>query len=212
MDLPNHMLDAQRDAVARARGILQTRTTVDVARRTGATIAANGGVDISLLGRDMHVAPATRLVTARGGQSVSLTEELLVLRYLSAERELTTSGELIALRELPGGAAYLQPMLARTTSIILSRFGNDKDLLLSAIRCYPHKPVAMGDVGASVHAIGKIDITLIYRCGDKEFPPSCDLLLPREIVNIYHTDEAVALALLLCKGLAKAADLPRKGA
>lgn len=201
---PNHMLEATLEAVRRTRERLAQAADLSLAAaRGGLTLGADGSVQIVLLGREMRVIPNSITIQAQDGGSVTPGDELLVLRYLEAEREIRPTGEPITFRNLPGGAFYFGPVENRTSKLLLKVFGNDLPRLRAALARYPHEEFQAGDFAVRVPAIGRIDVTLVYRLGDDEFPPTLDLLYDRAIASVYHTDEVAALATRLCLGLIK---------
>jgi len=201
-ETPN-MLRAQEEAVTLARDQLRGADVAHAARLGGLDVRTDGSIEVRLLGRELHVDAGSLSLRACDGAPVHVVEELLTLRYLAAGREINPLGELISFREFPGGMFYLQPILNRTSQIVLKVFGNDIEKLRLALDHFPHLPLALGDQAAAVHAIGRIDVTLVYRLGDEEFPPTLDILFDRIVPAVYHIDEAAALAHRLCLGLAR---------
>jgi hypothetical protein len=200
---PNHMQEATLEAVRRARERLSASDLSLAASRGGLTLNADGSVQVFLLGRALRVLPNPITIHAQDGGPVAPGDELLLLRYLEAEREIRPTGEPITFRNLPGGAFYFGPVENRTSKLLLKVFGNDLPRLKAALARYPYDDVQTGDFGARVQAIGRIDVTLVYRLGDEEFPPTLDILYDRAIAAVYHTDEVAALVTRLCVGLIK---------
>ena len=198
-----NLLRAQAEAVELARRRLQDTDLAHAARLGGLGVRPDGNVDLEFLGRPMRVDAQSLAVHADDGKPVHRIEELLVLRYLLAGREIRPAGELISFRNFPGGVFYLEPILKRTSQVVLKTFGNDIDRLRSALGHFAHSALDLGDLSAQVHAIGRIDITLVYRLGDDEFPPTFDILFDRVAALVYNIDEAAALAHRLCIALAR---------
>lgn len=183
------MASAQREAVARIRACVLA---------SGVHLPA---APLSLFDREVIVDATTYEITAADGRSLSATEELLLLRYIAEGCEPRPTGELQTFRDLPGGRFYLEPILARTTTMLTRVFRNDVSGLVQAVATLPHRTVGLGDYGLAVRAIGPIELTLVYRLGDEEFPATADLLFDRICARIYRTDEVAALAHLLCRVL-----------
>jgi hypothetical protein len=201
-DSPN-MVKAQAEAVRLARVHLAGVNLPRAAALGGFACDGDGRVHADLLGRRLTVSGDTRAVSSADGAQVHLVEELLLLRYLGAEREVCPTGELITFRDMPGGSFYLQPILNRTSGIVLGVFRNDIASLRAAMFSFPHEPLALGDLSASVHAIGRLDLTLVYRQGDDEFPATLDILFDRVLSSVYRIDEAAALANRLCMAIVR---------
>jgi hypothetical protein len=203
-DTPN-MLRAQSEAVNLAREHLRGADLARNAQFGGLALASDGSIELQLLGRTLRVETGSLVIHAGDGAAVHVVEELLVLRYLAAEFEIRPVGELISFREFPGGMFYLQPILNRTSQIVLGVFGNDIARLRSALDHFPHVRLTFGDLSVQINAIGRIDVTLVYRRGDEEFPPTLDILFDQVVPSVYKIDEAATLAHRLCVALARRA-------
>ena len=199
-DTPN-MQRAQAQAAALAREQLRAADLVRAARLGGLQVMPDGKVEIQLLGRTLYIEKETLSIRADDDEPVHVVEELLVLRYLAAGREIRPVGESVSFRQFPGGLFYLQPILNRTSRIVLETFGNDIGRLRVAHSRVPHALLALGDLSAQVRAIGRIDVTLVYRLGDEEFPATFDVLFDRVVMAVYRIDEAAALAQRICLAL-----------
>lgn len=197
---PNRMAEARTESIRLVRERLSGSPLRDAALRVGLAIDADGCATIDVLGRTHKVSPDSFLVKTVDN-SPHPVDEFLVLRYLEAKSEVKPTGEPITFRDLPGGVFYFEPMSNRTSRIILKTFGNDIDRLRAAFERYPHTAVTQGDLGMTVHAIGRLDVTLIYRRGDEEFSASLDILYDRAIIAVYTTDEVAALTTRLAIGL-----------
>jgi hypothetical protein len=201
-DSPN-MVKAQAEAVRLARAHLAGVDLSRAAALGGLECGVDGSAIANLLGRQLAVEAGSLAVSADDTAPVHLVEEMLLLRYLGAEREVRPTGELITFRDMSGGNFYLQPILNRTVNIVLGVFGNDFESLRAALLSFPHVPLSLGDLSAAVHAIGRLDLTLVYRRGDEEFPATLDILFDRVLAAVYRIDEAAALANRLCTALAR---------
>ena len=63
------------------------------------------------------------------------------------------------------------------------------------------KPLAMGDLGARIHVLGNIDVTLVYQLGDEEMGPAADLLFDACFKRPFAAEEAAAIATRICHGI-----------
>lgn len=199
----DNMEEGRKEALEYARAKMGTIDIARAAHNGGIEVASDGLISLHFLGRKMSFDTRTFALMAVDGAPVHIIEETLILRYLAAERAVKPAGELITFRDLPGGTFYLQPVHDRTSALVLRRFGNDLESLRAALSQYPHTFGGPGDLGATVPAIGRINLTLIYRLGDEEFAPTFDILFDRIVGSVYHLDEVAALAQRLCLGLIK---------
>jgi hypothetical protein len=197
----NNQQAAREEAVIRAREALRGTDLARAAALGGVTLREDGAPEILLLGRVLRVVPDSLEIVADDGNPVSPVDEMLVLRYLAVTQSITPLGEDITYRELPGGQFYIGALVKRTSELVLKVFENDIDRLRKALGTYPGEDLQLGDLSKRIHAIGRIHITLIYRQGDDEFPPTLDILYDRAIARVYKSDEVAALATQLCVGL-----------
>jgi hypothetical protein len=168
----------------------------------GLSVPEDEVVRLRAFGMDMLLYPADfHLITADTGEPVKPGDQILVLHYLLCESPIVLTGELISFRGLPGGQFYWQPFLSRTTRPLVGRIGNDLERLRTNLQRFDWEQVPMGDFGARVHVIGKLDMTLIYYQGDNEFPPTADLLFDACIKQVFVTEDVAVLASRICLGL-----------
>jgi hypothetical protein len=149
----------------------------------------------------------TWAVAADDGGPVSPVEALLVLRYVESGM-WSPLGAWVAYRELPSGQFYHVALARRTTELLTRTFGNDGQRLRAALEGFPHRPLDVGDVSAAIRAIGGVEVGVVYRLGDEEFPATADLLYDRAISKVYTADEVAALATQLCVGLMRSRGVP----
>lgn len=154
------------------------------------------------LGTDMilHL-PGFQLVRADTGKPVKVNDRILVLHYLLCDFPIPGTDELISFRQLEGGIFYWEAFLSRSVRPLAQRFDNDLALLKRNLNRFDWQPVPLGDMGARIHSIGKVYVTLIYHLGDEEFPAAADLLFDASIRRVYCTEDAAVLASRICLGL-----------
>lgn len=134
------------------------------------------------------------------GQPVKPDLKIIVLHYLMCDN-FSRTGKIITFRDLPGGQFYLEPYRSRSINILISRIKNDTDLLKRNLSRFEWKETSPGDVGAEIHAVGKIHVNLVYYRGDEEMPPSADILYDSSIKKVFNTEDVTVIASLLCRGL-----------
>lgn len=135
------------------------------------------------------------------GQPAKPDQKIIILHYLTCEDKFSGTGKAISFRDLPGGQFYLEPYKSRSVNILISRIGNDIGLLKKNLDRFEWKETRPGDVGAEIHAIGRIHVTLAYYMGDEEMPPSADILYDSSIRKVFSTEDVTVIASLLCRGL-----------
>ena len=135
------------------------------------------------------------------GQTVKPDLKIIILHYLMCDNNFSRTGKIINFRELPGGQFYLEPYRARSVNILISRIKNDTELLKRNLDRFEWKDMHPGDVGAEIHAIGKIHVTLAYYRGEEAIPPSADILYDSSIRKVFNTEDVAVIASLICRGL-----------
>ncbi len=134
-------------------------------------------------------------------EPVRPADHILALHYLLCEVPIEPTGELISFRELPGGQFYLEPYRSRTTKPLAAHFQNDLAALRSALDRFDWTPADVGDLGATIQAIGNIRLTLVYHHGDEDFGPEAEILFDSCIKRVFCTEDVTVLATRLCRGL-----------
>ena len=168
----------------------------------GLAVPENGTAPLRAFGKDFILRQADfQLLAADTGEAAKANDRILALHYLLCDAPLAVSGDLISFRGFSEGQFYWQPFLARTVNPLMKRIGNDPDLLRDHLRRFDWQAVAMGDLGAQIHGIGKLDVTLVYHRGDDEFPPTADLLFDACIKQVFVAENAAVLASRICLGL-----------
>ena len=139
--------------------------------------------------------------SAVAGTPVRPTDRVLLLHYLRHEGAVVPTDRLVSFREFPGGAFYVGPFRARTVDPLVVHFGNDVAALRGRLSRFDTAPVALGDLGARIHAFGALHVTLIYRCGDDELAPSAEVLFDAAALPVFGAEDAAVLASRICLGL-----------
>jgi len=148
------------------------------------------------------------LFLADSQKPARISDRILTLHYLlcefplgDMEQQPVPLDKLISFREMDSGMFYWEAFLSRSIRPLVKRMGNDLELLKGNLNRFDWQPVQLGDLGARIHVIGKVYVTLIYRQGDEEFPASADLLFEPGIKRIFVTEDTAVLAGRICLGL-----------
>ncbi len=197
-DKTNRQL-AYETAAENAVNLLHSVNIQERCRQLELPIINDGRISIHILGNDLIISPPDyNAITASTGKPAHPIDRILALHYLLCDIAVKETGELISFRDLPGGQFYLEPYRSRTVIPLEKNIGNNIEFLKERLARYEWEQVNYGDLGARIHAIGKIYITLVYRTGDDEFPPSAELLFDSIIGRVFNTDDVSALASRMC--------------
>jgi hypothetical protein len=150
------------------------------------------GMDMKLRLSDYQLFPVD------SEKPVKISDRILVLHYLLCDLPVKFSDRMISFRELTGGQFYWEPFCARSVRPLVKRFGNQLEQLKESLARFDWEPVSIGDLGARIHVIGNLYVTLIYRLGDEEFPPAADLLFDAAVKRVYNAEDAAVLAGRIC--------------
>jgi hypothetical protein len=198
MSKENAYAEAIRVAVEKLRHIdLDTRCDVLGLKRPRQDI-----LTLRAFGTDLELRlPEFQLVRADNGKPVKVADRILILHYLLCNLPINPTDELLSFRQMDSGQFYWPAFLARSVKPLVGRIGNDLDLLRKNLSRFDWEPSPYSDFSARIQAVGKVYVTLIYRLGDDEFPPSADLLFDTSIKRVYCTEDAAVLAGRICLGL-----------
>ena len=165
---------------------------------------AGGKVRIPLLGRTLELHDHTfEGVITDTGKPPKPIDRLLALHYLTSDSPVSPENRWITFREFPGGAFYWQPFLSRSVNPLIKAIGNDLDRLRERLARFAAK-IEDGPadaVSARIVAIGRVEVLLVYRAGDDEFPPTADLLYDGCARRVFCAEDAAALGGRVCFGL-----------
>ncbi len=156
---------------------LSARDPVEAARAAG--VRWDGGAFLlSILGRQLEVVPAKRLVRFAGepDRPVGYQRALVAVAYLAGALEAPMRGEWVRFRDLPGGDAFFRGPHALPTPRLESAFGVDPARLPVAARGVGGRPVAGADAAAELPALPRVPVRVLVWAGTDEFPPSATLL------------------------------------
>jgi hypothetical protein len=193
---------AQKEAIRLAVAKLKDVDLTTRCSSLGLSAPKNGIVHLQAFGTDLMLQQSDfQLIKADTGEPAKLSDRVLVLHYLLCDSPIILTEDLISFRVFPEGQFYWQPFLSRTVKPLIGRIGNDLELLRKNLERFDWEEVAMGDLGARVHGIGKMYVTLVYHRGDDEFPPEADVLFDACIKQVFVAEDVAVLASRICIGL-----------
>ncbi len=193
---------AYETAAENAINLLQSIDIQERCRQLELPLLSDGRISIHILGNDLLISQTDySVLDKQNGKPAHPIDRILALHYLLCDIVVKENGELVSFSDLPGGQFYLEPFRSRTVVPLEKNICNNIELLKERLARYEWEQVYYGDFGARILAIGKIYITLVYRTGDEEFPPSAEILFDSIIARVFNTDDVSALASRMCLGL-----------
>jgi len=138
--------------------------------------------------------PEVTVSPAESAGDIPLTEQILVLHYLSKATGEKLSGRSIDFRQVPEGSFYWSAFVSRAKKPLLETFGRDLELYLKVAAALGGVPQDLGDAAARFAAFPLVPITHALWRGDEEFPPDANILFDETIVRNLSTEDIAALA------------------
>jgi len=163
-----------------------------------------GAIRLAFLGTTLEFhAPGFQAIPTGAGLSPKPADHLVALHYLLGEAPMAPTGTWITFREFPGGQFYWEAFLSRSVRPLIERMGNAPDVLREHLRRFSATvtPLSDGGLQATIRALGAIDLMLVYRFGDDEFPSSADALYDACARRLLCAEDAAYLASRFCIGL-----------
>jgi hypothetical protein len=162
----------------------------------------DGRVDLRMFGADVLLDLDKWTLTLRStAEPTSPSDLVLLLHYLSCDLPVNPTGELVSFRDFPGGQFYFASFQERTVKPLVERFGNDLDEVRARLERLDHQLTSHGDLGARIHAMGKLDVTLVYHVGDDEFPAGANVLFDSCVKRVFGAEDAAIMAGRICARL-----------
>ncbi len=176
-----------------AAELLKSKDPALVAAASGA-ILGDGAFEVEFVGQQCLVSLDPVIVTGPSGEEPPLTDQVLILHYLSQAtgRELTR--EWIAYREVPGAEVYHAVFYKRAVKPFLSAFGPRPELLVELAAPLMINLGDTGDASVVVRAFPRVPLMLILWRGDDEFPAEASILFDKSISGYLSAEDIVWLA------------------
>ncbi|MDR2140986.1 MAG: DUF3786 domain-containing protein [Deltaproteobacteria bacterium] len=185
-------VDDYKNAQKLAAEELRGRDPAVVASLAGAEWAGDRLV-FPYMGRLAQVTPPdyeVRWADQKEGEEFSLTDGVLALHYLLGAKGLGPNGELVAYRQIPGGEFYTQAFHRRAEIPLAQVFGQKPGLFsqVAPLLGGEARP-GLADEAALFRVLPHLDILLLVRHGDEEFPPDGQVLFDKVITHYLHIED-----------------------
>ena len=156
-------------------------------------------VNFRAFGQDMVLDIKNLDITTKEDDNMANSgDTVLILHYLMCDLPIEPAGELITFRDFSGGKFYLEPFLSRTVEPLVSKIGNDLEMLEKHLAKFDWQKQVSGDFIVKIHGLGKLEVTLVYRKGDDEFPPNAEVLFDSCLKRVYQAEDVAYLASRIC--------------
>ncbi len=192
-------IDDYKTAIALVAAELQQINPKRLENRTGCAYFYEDGREgllVPYFGQGRRVSwPEITVTPAAGEALIPLTEQILILHYLSKATGEPLSGHSIDFREVPdGGGFYWSAFVSRAKKPLLETFGPDLGLYLKVAQILGGEQQNLGDAAARFLAFPLVPVTHVLWGGDEEFPPEANILFDQTISQHLSTEDIAALA------------------
>ncbi len=130
-----------------------------------------------------------------------LVERILIFHYLLAQEPRPVKGQLVAFKNLPGGAFYDPTYQKRGPRRIARRFGENVPEFRRACRSLGWHEEQIGDAAFRFDILPKIRGVVVLHARDEEFPAEANILFEDDIVNFLRLEDVAVLAGLIATRL-----------
>lgn len=157
--------------------------------------SAQEGLILPYFGQARRVIwPEISVVPEDGSGEIPLTEQILILHYLTTTSGEPLKGESVDFRQVPGGGFYYTAFVSRAKKPLLETFGSDPEFYLQVAQRLGGVPQELGDAAAQFQAFPLVPITHVLWRGDEEFPAEAKILFDATIPRHLSTEDIAALA------------------
>ena len=126
-------------------------------------------------------------------KTVSLVTRILLLHYLIRADGSPLTGKWVGYKDIPGGLLYAGVFARRVIEPLVRKFGNSAKWFKEIGKKLGGKSVEVGDASFILHAFPFIPLQYVLWEGDKEFPPSVQLLFDASVDHYLSLEDIVVL-------------------
>lgn len=193
-----HAGPALESRVDELRGRLGLIPPILLAERTGASYLelsqGRGEFHLVLLGASVILTyPDFRATTATTDTSLPAFKHALLLYYFLQSDGVSSSHIWVSFADLPEGRIYAPAFQGYTGNELAKAFCMDLNAFHAACQKADGVPVVFGDAAYRFRTLPHMDLLVVYRLGDEDFPSTCNLLFDG---NAGHYLPAEACAIL----------------
>ena len=125
---------------------------------------------------------------------ISISNQILILHYLNGIKPIPPANKLVSFKEIPSGEFYYPAFAQRSIKPLLRVFGRNPEGFKQAAAKLGGKPAAGADVGVILHVFPQVPVTLLFWCGDDEFPPDLTILFDATLPEVLSTEDIAVMS------------------
>lgn len=193
----NHLKSAYQEAFRLAAEKLAQCDPSEVCSNSRATFDPEAACfRIDFFGVAHQIVQATGAVTRLGSSAeVPITEQALILHYLTHAKASHLTGRVISFMEVPGGGSiYCPSFKLRAVDPMVKTFANQGELFARAASRLGGIPEAMGDRSYTLKVFPLVPVTYVVWAGDDEVPASGTILFDASVADFLPVEDIVLAA------------------
>ncbi len=160
-------------------------------------------ISISYCGCDYLVGVDGGIEPVSSREKPELTDEILILQYLTRSSGLPPRGQWLSFLELPGGPQHYAPFQREAISPLAREFGDDPEDFRRVVESFGGEGMDAGDVGAVIPALPKVPLALVLWAADEEFEARANILFDVTASTHLETASLYMLGIQLSKAVRK---------
>jgi hypothetical protein len=126
-------------------------------------------------------------------KTVSLVARILLLHYLMRADGSPLTGKWVGYKDIPGGLLYASVFARRVTEPLLRKFGKSAKGFKEIGIKLGGEPAKVGDASFTLEVFSFIPFQYVLWEGDKEFPPTVQLLFDASVDHYLSLEDIVVL-------------------
>jgi hypothetical protein len=145
---------------------------------------------------------------ASGAAAESISEKMLILRYLCEGKYSEAAGKRLSYREIPWGEVYYRNFEGRCIKRLAFTFGDDIAAFrrtIEGIEGLCVEPLPQGDAGYRFEFMTGLYMSLLLWAGDDEFPPSAQILFDDNFTAAFTAEDIAVVGEVVIARLKKTA-------
>ncbi|TFG46464.1 MAG: DUF3786 domain-containing protein [Dehalococcoidia bacterium] len=174
----------------------------EVCRRSGARQVGDRVLTLPFMGSDYLINLNRRSVTGTL-ETPLLTDQLVILHYLTNDKDAPLETQEISFQELPEGLVYYPSFYKRVIIPLVKHFGDSPEQFISTATILGGTMMPLGDVAVCFQALPKVKLTWVIWRSDKEFPAEGTILMNTDITKYLPIEDIAVLChsitLKLCR-------------
>jgi len=172
--------------------------------RSGARYVGPNEVTIDHLNQSYRIVISNcKISLDESGAEAALVDKILLLHYFTRAKGTAPTGELIAFRQLSGGASYLPAFSHRAIGPLVRNFGSDPELLREAAAKLGGREAGYGDVSVTISAFDRVPVTLVLWRGDEDVAPNGSILFDSNVSDYLATEDVTVVCETIIRKLAR---------